>query len=247
MGLGKLAVAVALTLTVVLVPPVGPFRATDWAAGPAVPGLAQESVPDRLGAPLWGTDSVRERPSGRASVIFTSELWWWGEANGAVATVGASSDEYRVFWDEQLGRAGERVLLSPDGSRVALTDQVIDLDDGQSRRLPRIPGAATTGPAVWSPQGDQLAVLGITRANVVQPDGTEEYRVTRAVLGPVDLNSGSLSTIADVEPRSVMDGFIVAFAPDGRRLAYQSRNTIVVTDIEGTEQILQRHFACLRW
>ncbi|MFE0590070.1 hypothetical protein [Micromonospora echinospora] len=235
MGLGKLSIAAALTLTVVFGPLVGPVRATDRAAVPAVPELGQESMPDRLGAPLWGTDSVRERPSGRASVIFTSELWWWGEANGAVAAVGATGDEYRVFWDDDLGRAGEQVLLSPDGSRVALTDQVIDLGDGQSRRLPRLPGVATTGPAAWSPQGDRLAVLGTTRANVVQPDGAEEYRVTRAVLGLVNLTSGSLSTIADVEPGSVVDGFTVAFAPDGRRLAYQSGSTIVVADGEGTE------------
>ncbi|OZV76733.1 hypothetical protein CA850_26305 [Micromonospora echinospora] len=192
-------------------------------------------MPDRLAAPLWGTDSVRKRPLGRASVIFTSELWWWGEANGAVAAVGASSDEYRVFWDDELGRAGERVLLSPDGSRVALTDQVIDLGDGRSRRLPRMSGVATIGPAAWSPQGDQLAVLGTTRADVVQPDSAEEYRVTRAVLALVNLTSGSLSTIADVEPRSVVDGFVVAFAPDGRRLAYQSGNTVVVADVDGTE------------
>ncbi|WP_434742734.1 hypothetical protein [Micromonospora sp. SH-82] len=199
----------------------------------AAPGVAL-SVPDRVGAPQWGGWSVQRRPVAAASVIFTAENWWYEPPSlGSVAVVAAGSDEYRLVSSGWPVRAGEEALLSPDGRVVALPNQLVEAATGRTRSLPEVEGTEETIPAAWSPQGTLLAVVGVDGGHVAGADGVEVYRVRRAVLSVLEVASGRLTRVADLEPDNLAFGWLVAFAPDGRTLAYQSGETIVVASVEG--------------
>jgi hypothetical protein len=111
-------------------------------------------------------------------------------------------------------------------------DRVVDLTTGADRHLPAL-DAEFVVPQAWSHLGDLLAVIGYVAAYRTQPDGGEAPTVERAVLHVVDVDAGSAVRIAELDRRNVRDGWTVAFAPDGTRLAYQSGDQVVVAGVDG--------------
>ncbi|WP_203707364.1 hypothetical protein [Asanoa iriomotensis] len=197
--------------------------------GKAVP-TAPSSLPDRVGAPHWGTASVDSSPAGAASVVFGAPSWWLTGSKGVLAVVGASDDSYRLT--DELGDllyAGEQAILSPDGSRLATVGLVTDLNKGTSVALPVPDGV----PQAWSPDGRTLAVVAYDAPYARQPDGSEVPTPVQATLHLADLASHTYERVADLDPRGVHDGYTVAFAPDGTKLAYQSAQTITVATVAG--------------
>ncbi|GIF63859.1 hypothetical protein Ais01nite_18940 [Asanoa ishikariensis] len=186
-----------------------------------LPAAGSPSLPDRVGAPHWGTDSVSSSPTGPASVVIGGPTWWYTGSKGVLALVGAGRDDYRITENlADLHHAGEQAVLSPDGGRLATIGRVTDLTTGDSTELPPIDGAVVV-PQAWSPDGRSLAVIAYTR-------GTPT-----AVLHLVDVSSGSSQRLADLDPGDVHDGYTVAFARDGARMAYQSGRTVTVATVGG--------------
>lgn len=213
---------------------------TGWSAMPAtaavtaLPTKSTPALPDRVGKPLWGTSSVIDEPITAASVAFGSGVWWYDGSWGKTALVSGDSDTYRLLSSDTAAGVGEIQLLSPDGTRLALPGGIVDLSSGQRTALPRPDAAemdaAEVDPAAWSPDGRSLAV--IRYAAVPQPDLS--VRTTRATLDLVQPSAERYATLAELDPRQVVPGFTVAFAPDGTLLAYQTGDTIVVSDLRGS-------------
>ncbi|SCL36961.1 hypothetical protein GA0074692_4506 [Micromonospora pallida] len=228
-------VAAVVVLVLVVGVVVAP-RLVGWQGPPAPAGPASGamSLPDLVGTPQGGTWSVQRRPVAAASMIFTAENWWYEPPSlGSVAAVAAGSDQYRLLSNDWGSQAGEAVLLSGDGGRVATANKLVELRTGKTRRLPSVSGTEVTFPVAWSKDGERLALVGFDGRYMRQPDTTDAYTVTRAVLAVWDVTTDRLTTIADLDPRTLFYGWLAAFGPDGRTLAYQSARTITVVTADG--------------
>ncbi|GII20676.1 hypothetical protein [Planosporangium mesophilum] len=233
----RTAVAAAVVVVLVAVVPLAVrglgVRTVPPASGPAVP-----SLPDRVAAPPLGTTGALSARPGPAAVLFGGNSRW--QAKGEVIAVGASTDRYGVLASGHYNYAGEQALLSPDGGRVATPDGVHDLSSGRSQAWPALGGEFTI-PAVWSPDGRWAAVIALVAPYDTRPGGVMVPTPRSAVLHLVDPATGEHHRIADLDPGSVVDGYVAAFAPDGGRLAYQSGTTVSVADLEG--RVLNRFAA----
>ncbi|WP_088980877.1 hypothetical protein [Micromonospora echinospora] len=228
------AVVLVLMLSVIVAPPLVGWQARPATVGTVAGVSGSLSLPDRVGTPQWGAWSVQRRPVPAASLIFTAENWWYEPPSlGSVAAVAVGSDPYRLLSNDWGGRAGEEVLLSADGGTVAMANQLVELRTGKVRRLPSVSGTEETFPVAWSKDGGRLAVVGFDGRYVRQPNGVEVYTETRAVLAVWEITTNQLTTIADLDPRTLFYGWLAAFGPDGRILAYQSARTVTVTTVDG--------------
>ncbi|MFE0590069.1 hypothetical protein [Micromonospora echinospora] len=230
------AAGVVLVLVLVLGVMVVP-RLVGWQGQPGTLGVAAQaseasSLPDRVGTPQWGAWSIQRRPVAAASMIFTAGNWWYEPPSlGSVAAVAADGDQYRLLSTGWPVRAGEEALLSGDGGAVAVPNQLVELRTGKTRRLPSVGGAEDTLPVAWSRDGDRLAVVGVDGRYVRQPNGEKVYTLTRAVLAVWDVTTSQLTTITDLDPRTLFYGWLAAFGPDGHTLAYQTGGTVTVTTV----------------
>ncbi|GAA2328922.1 hypothetical protein [Dactylosporangium salmoneum] len=226
------AAAILALLAIVAPPLTRPAPAPVAPVDPSVPPTP--SLPAKIGAPLWGTPDVTDEPIGPASVAFGSGLWWWGESKGVTALVGASTDAYGTVQNRDVLRAGEHVLLSPDGALVATENRVIDLRTGKDTTLPDL-GATPRIPQAWSADGRYLAVVAYKVMWVTEPNGGQTYGAAEATLHLVEVATGQHRKIADLPTRGNHDGWTAAFAPaGGARLAYQSGTQISVVSLDGT-------------
>ncbi|GAB2921202.1 hypothetical protein GCM10027280_05280 [Micromonospora polyrhachis] len=227
-------VVLVLLLGVVVAPWLPGWRDESGPVGTAVEAAGDLSLPDRAGTPQWGGWSVQRRPLGAASMIFTAENWWYEPPSmGTVAVVSAGTDDYRRFSSNWAVRAGEDALLSGDGNLVATPEQLTDLRTGKTYRLPAIGGAEDTFPVAWSRDGGRLAVVGLDGRYVRQRNGDEVYTLTRAVLAVWELATKRITTVIGIDARTVFHGWLAAFSPDGRFLAYQSGRTVAVVAVGG--------------
>jgi hypothetical protein len=218
------AIGVLVLLVLTAIP--GGFAAD----GPSPAGDgAQPAIPDRLAFPpaLW--PSVTGRPAGPASVLFGGQGFPVDSPNrlfdneGDFAVVGATADVYRML---RVGgyeaHAGEDVLLSPDGGRLAIPSgmngpAVLDLTTGRQPRLTAFTDSDYVTPLAWSPDGRTLAV------EAVVADGG-------AWIGLVDVPDGTFRRMSRVDRATYLHGFAAAFSPDGQRWAYQNQGQIVIAD-----------------
>ncbi|MGW0432050.1 hypothetical protein ACWDV4_05835 [Micromonospora sp. NPDC003197] len=224
--------AVAALMLVALAGAMLPLAGTP-AVAPAAG--AEAALPDRVGVPPFGSLHATDRPRlGPASVIFTGQApgLMYGEEGSIIAVVGADADRYRIIKGEIEAQAGADTILSPDGRRVAFRSvnythprvQVVDLVTGRSRTVASgVSGTVMVEPAGWSPDGRALVV----RATVPTNPERSDYR---EVLSIVWLNSNRRTWLADDYER---DGSTVAFAPDGKQLAFQTGRTVSVADLDG--------------
>jgi hypothetical protein len=192
---------------------------------------AQPSLPDRLAFPPAFWPGVRSSPPGPASLIFGGQGFAVDnpkrllDNEGDFAVVGATSDVYRVWRVTSYeAHAGEDVLLSPDGTRLAIPSgmnqpgpAVFDLRTGVMTRLAAFGENDYVTPMAWSPDGRTLAV------QVVRPDGVDS-------VGLVDVPAGAYQQMSEVDRSTAVRGFGIAWAPDGLRWAYQDKGEIVVAD-----------------
>ncbi|GIM97365.1 WD40 repeat domain-containing protein [Paractinoplanes toevensis] len=140
---------------------------------PAIPpaGSATSTLPDRLGLPAFGSRGVAGL--GAASVVYSGYGGRFGpffDDADTFALVGAATEDYRTL---HTGLIEDGVLLSPDGTVVAIPEQLVDLRTGDQRPLPGVPVA-------WSPDGRRIVVQG-TRLRIV--DVTTDATID---LGPAD-------------------------------------------------------------
>jgi hypothetical protein len=218
------AVAVLAVLALAVLPGVLVHR-NEIATQDALPTL-----PDRLAFPPAFWPGVRSQPPGPAALIFGGQGFAVDtpqrliDNEGDFAVVGATSDVYRVWRVSGYeAHAGEDVLLSPDGTQLAIPSgmdgpAVFDLRTGKTTKLSAFGPNDYVTPMAWSPNGRTLAV------QLVNSEGVAE-------IGLVNLPDGAYRRMSEVDRTTSVRGFDIAFAPDGRRWAYQDRGFIVVADL----------------
>ncbi|GAB3845388.1 hypothetical protein GCM10029963_23620 [Micromonospora andamanensis] len=221
-----LAVFGGLVLPVTGTPPVDP-------AGSAGSG----ALPDRIGLPPLGSLHATDRPrTGPASVIFTGEAGrlTYDDECSLVTVVDGDTDTYRIVRSGWEMTAGTDVVLSPQGRWIAHDPQrgdprveIIDLVTGATRQLRSdVPGSVGTEPAGWSPDGESLVVRDSVPTH---PDRSDHRRP----LSLVRLDDGSSVRLAEA-PSGTVPGVVVAFAPDGDRLAWQTGRVVTVARRDGS-------------
>lgn len=149
--------------------------------------------------------------------------------------LGAGGDSYRRV-DVAEERAGAEtqgdpapMLLSPDGTRVAVGDHdverpdvvVVDLTTGETSRY-GLPAGRSVVPVAWSSDGEALASL-------VSDEATNPYsggRITGSI-ALLDLPDDSAEVLE-------LDGSATAaaFSPDGSELAVEQSGGITVVDLQ---------------
>lgn len=232
----RMAAAVAAVLVLVALVPVA-VRG-DGPRGIAPAGAGGPALPDRIGLPGFGALHATDRPRlGPASVVFSGQargLTGLIDEDGTVGIVAADADRYRTWTVGHEAPAGEQVLLSPDGRRIAVPAgssehprvDLVDLVDGTVRRLPSPrSGSTLTEPAGWAPDGGALVVRDTTPAN---PEGSAYVNT----LSLVRLDTGRAVRLLETDQVPVF-GTPVAFTADGSRLAYQVGDKVLVAGTDG--------------
>ncbi|PSK64554.1 hypothetical protein B0E53_03479 [Micromonospora sp. MH33] len=156
------------------------------------------------------------------------------DEDGTVGIVAADADRYRTWQVGHEAPAGEQVLLSPDGRRMAAPGgssehpgiDLVDLVDGTVRRLPSPrQGSTMTEPAGWAPDGTALVVRDTTPTN---PEGSAYVNT----LSLVRLDTGRAVRLLETDQLPVF-GTPLAFTADGSRLAYQVGDKVLVASTDG--------------
>lgn len=220
-----------------------------WTGGraPARTGDGGDWVPAELALPWMWQATVRQDPPGRASVLFGgdtiglrgSDIF---DSEGKLAVVGRGGKTRMLLYSgiDSIA-AGEDVLLSPDGRRVAQsfledpdvsTDGLIvtDLANGRSTTVRGTSGPGCCVPVAWAPDGASILATQASE-DIAWVDNRGQQRM-RFVL--VDLTTGTTMPLGDYQlgqyVRSASRG---AFAPDGRRMAITEGTTVRLLDRAG--------------
>jgi hypothetical protein len=228
---GRAVAAVAAVLVTVAV--------TVWSVpvrqlAAATPGNGASALPDRIAPPPIGTLRVTDPfPIGSAAVLFSG---MGTDDDGTVGVVDADTDRYRVLHLGVEAPAGEVVLLSPDGTRLAhqadgiagTRVDIVDLTDGTVQKLAAVAaGSEWTRPLGWSPDGRRIVVIDTVPANA-------HGSTYRSVVSLVEVATGTAVHLATAgDTGGIVPGYAVAFAPDNQRLALQVDDTVMITDLEG--------------
>lgn len=188
---------------------------------PADPGVV--AVPQELAGYSHLTGDVSEGPPGAAVALyqhgFGVELLDFPQA----VVLGAGGDLYRRV-DVAEDRAGAEtqgdpapMLLSPDGTRVAVGDHdtgrpdvvIVDLVTGTTTSHP-LPTGRSVVPVAWAGDGQTLAIL-------LSPAPTNPYSGER-ITGDIGLLDVSDDTTVLLQDGSAT---AAAFSPDGTELAVE--------------------------
>lgn len=229
--LGAVAAAIAVLIVIVVagVPGLMVSRLADprWSSTGSDP-----SLPDRLGYPPAFWPSVTTDPPGRSALIVGGQAFpvdtldRLAEDEGDFAVVGATSDVYRMWRVTGYeAHAGEDVLISPDGLRLAIPSgmnragaAIADLKTGEISRLTAFTADDYVTPAAWSPDGTSLVV--------------EVYRSGQpSELGLVGVPGGAFRKLAVLD-ESARRGYLAAFSPDGSLVAYRDGDRIGIASTD---------------
>ncbi|MBM2615208.1 hypothetical protein JIG36_06480 [Actinoplanes sp. LDG1-06] len=226
------AAAVAAVMVLVALVVVAPMGWHRFEAEPATPSPTPPSLPERVSKPRPGIKTVEQAPPGRASVVFGS-----GDSQD-LTVVGEGQDVYRRVPGSDSPYAGEQSILSPDGSRLAVPDGVVDLMTGVFTEYPPIAEKPdVVVPQAWSRDGRWLAAI----SHMAKP-GEDGRRVPgRATLFLYDQIRDISRAVEVLDPTDLLDGYAVAFAENGW-MAYQSGRTISVVRPEPTRNVVISHF-----
>jgi hypothetical protein len=238
-GLAVLLLALILVL---------PWSLTE--SEPFTAGADGEAVPAELSLPWMWQATVQMDPPGPASVLFGGDSIGlrgsdWYDSEGKIAVVGRNGD-YRMllFGGWNAVAAGEDVLLSPDGTRVAHPNVVGSGFSGEGLLVTDLTTGKTTGysggqasvccsAVAWAPDGRSLiAKLNGDRA-ITDPRTRITLLEHRLVL--LDLTTDTLRPLGEFRSshgaRTASRG---AFAPDGERIAVSEGTTVRLIDRAST-------------
>ncbi|GAA0909766.1 hypothetical protein [Virgisporangium aurantiacum] len=216
-------------------------------------GDAESAVPRTVGVPWMWQATVQMDAPGPASVLYGGDTIGlrgtdWFDSEGKLAVVGRGSGKTRTLLYGGVDdiTAGEDVLLSPDGRKVASpyllegeldsgSDEglvVTDLTTGKSRRYT---GGLKTGccqPVAWAPDGRSLlaSVLGPYKKNA--RTGIERPVERLALL---DLDTDKVEMLGEFRPgEEIRHASAAAFMPDGQRFVVSVGNGLRMMDRSGT-------------
>ena len=239
-GVAGLAGVCSAVAVLVLSPLAGRGASTERTDGSA--------VPSQLAGYSHLTGSVSDSPPGPAVALYQHGYGVEFLDFPQAVVLGASGNTYRRV-DAAEGRAGQEtqgdpapMLLSPDGTKVAVGDHVTDkpdvvvvdllTGDTTSHALPE---GRSVVPVAWSRDGRRLAHLLTAKP-------TNPYRGEPIVgdVGVLDLQTGETTMLR--QARKVRTA---AFSPDGTRLAVQQdvaageQLAIVDIDTDDTTRMLE--------
>ncbi len=192
--------------------------------GKAPGGSGAATLPDRVAGYSHLTDDVSSSPPGRAVALFQHGFGVEFLDFPQAVVVGAHADVQRQV-DLAADRAGAEtqgdpapMLLSPDGTRIAVGDHdterpdlaILDLWDGTVDLHP-VADARSVVPLAWAPDGRRLAYLGSAG-----PTNPYSGSPVTGDLGLLDLGTGRAAALPGASGVSA-----AAFAPDGTELAVQ--------------------------
>jgi hypothetical protein len=194
-----------------------------WHPGspPAADPSGETSLPARVGAPGIRSADEIEHPLAAASVLISGNTWFIDGSDWYGGLIGAGSGGYRVF-DNNAGAAGMGAVLSPDGRRVASGDGILDIAAGRWTRYPAAWRDRDLAAQAWSPDGTRLAVT--SRSLEEKPPYPGSSNGTAATLNLLEVATGAITEVAELDDGATLDGWTAAFSPDGARLAYQARD-----------------------
>ncbi|WP_238005236.1 hypothetical protein KZZ52_16980 [Dactylosporangium sp. AC04546] len=201
-------------------------------ATPNAPAAGPATLPRVFADHSYLTATVSAAPAGPAIAVYgygqgdlpfqTPQLIAVGVDGRTYREIDVASERGRPVDAPLLKSPAAPVLLSPDGSRVAVADArgpvhdvaIVDLTTGRTRSYP-VPAGSAVQLLAWAPDSTRLAYA----AAPYRPDSHGDPRVALAADGELtvlDLATGGTSTVAG--QRGVLDA---AFSPDGRTLAVQ--------------------------
>ncbi|MGN9909970.1 WD40 repeat domain-containing protein [Phytohabitans sp. LJ34] len=221
------AVAALVIATPVLLTETGDPPAPGAVAKPA-------SLPDRVSMAHAWTATAKQAPAGPAALLLsgkTSPPPSLAFPETTMVAVGATDNTYRTWDYDGDAPAGLDAMLSPDGTRFVVWSALYDLVTGRSDDLPGTDSTTQYRPLGWAPDGDTLAVI---RQTGHQEGGA--FIADAATAGLLDLETGRFARLVDVSAKAVgtMPGHMVAFTPDGSRLAVQVGDQVTVFDRQAT-------------
>lgn len=215
-------------------------------------GDGDSAVPRTVGVPyMWQATAQMDAP-GPASVVFGGDTIGlrgtdWFDSEGKLAVVGRDSGKTRTLLYGGVDdiTAGEDVLLSPDGRRVAsphldYSDAgpglvVTDLSTGKSRRYrgginEGGDGEGCCAPVAWAPDGRSL--IAVAYGKVTFDDTGLGRNEERLVL--LDLDTDRVTPLAELRSgNGVRHASRAAWLPDGRRFLVSLGATLRMMDRSG--------------
>lgn len=202
---------------------------------------AEDAVPRSIDLAWRWQASVEDDPPGPAAVVATFE-----EPAASVPAVGAAPADsarpvmvvgrngvYRAIYPQDgLWHAGDDVHLSPDGRWLAAPYLH---DPATARRGPTIidltTGTASVVATAGLPAQGELVVLAW------RPDGAALLVASvvgrTAHVAVLDLATRQLTELIDLPAPGVTRDWRVAFAPDGRRVAFSASGSLYLVDDQG--------------
>lgn len=213
----------------------------------ASPRLSEAAVPQELAGYSHLTGSVSGSPPGAAVALFQHGFGVEFLGFPQAVVLGAGGDVYRRV-DAAEARAGAEtqgdpapMLLSPDGTTVAVGDHdvdrpdvvLVDLVTGATTRH-ALPAGRSVVPIAWSSDGRRLAHL-------LSPESTNPHSGEPILgqIGLLDVRDGSTLLLQDADGVSA-----AAFSPDGLELALQlpgdDGGTLFVMDLaSGSRRVVE--------
>jgi hypothetical protein len=201
-------------------------------AGHGIPARVTGSapaLPSSVGRPWLWTPTVTQSPPGSASLIFGGSSPLLNGLSSDDDTIAVVGSAYRRQVIENGGAAGDNVLLSADGTRMAYTDIALDRDTAGIRVLDLRTGTVTRladpartadefAPAAWSPDGRRFVVYR-------DVSGARELGV---------FDGTSYRRLAGYGDDAPPDPYLAAFSPDGSRIAYQVDDHVTIAGADGS-------------
>ncbi|GIG63384.1 hypothetical protein Lfu02_77560 [Longispora fulva] len=218
------AVAAAAVLAVLT-----PVVALPDAPPPPRPANGGITLPRQFPAHSTRIPLLADKPTGPAIAFYRQTTNPKNFYRSEAYVAGATTDGFRRLGIE----ADVGARLSPDGTRLALGDcsgsnpvvTLVDLATDQRRTFHLEPESVTT-PRAWSPDGRYLVVTTYAHAMCNIP----------FLAGPLwlmDTETGRYHELAAEKTPRTDEPTLVAFSPDGGRLAVQTEAQLTIMDLEG--------------